>query len=89
VLLAGGDGRVERVVDVSRKSPKEFERQLASLEPIQIAAPTPDGHEYKPVRRGMLTCSSISGCAIVFDLPELPFMSPGGGRIDTAHKHGA
>lgn len=70
VLLAGPDGRVERVVDVSRKSPEDFERQLASLEPFRIPTPRPDDNVCKAVRRGVFTCYSASGCALVLDIPE-------------------
>ena len=71
VLLAGVHGQVERVVNMSRKSPKDFERQLASLEPIRVPAwPQPDEHEYKAVRKGVFTCFTGTGCAVVFDLPE-------------------
>ena len=71
VLLAGVRGQVERVVNMSRKSPKDFERQLASLEPIRVPAwPQPDEHEYKAVRKGLFTCFTGTGCAVVFDLQE-------------------
>jgi len=71
VLLAGVNGHVERVVNVSRKSPKDFERQLASLPPIRVPArPQPDEYEYKAVRKGLFTCFTGTGCAVVFDLPE-------------------
>jgi tetratricopeptide (TPR) repeat protein len=70
VLLAAGDGRVERVVDVSRKSPQEFERQLARLDLIRVESPFPDDRVYKTVRRGLFTCSEVSGCALVLDLPN-------------------
>jgi len=71
VLLADAQGHVERVVNVSRKSPKDFARQLASLAPIRVPAwPQPDLHEYKAVRKGVFTCFTGTGCALVFDLPE-------------------
>jgi tetratricopeptide (TPR) repeat protein/transglutaminase-like putative cysteine protease len=72
VLLAGADGRVERVLDVSRKSPDDFERQLASLKPIRMEVPRPDENVYKAVRRGLFSCSAVSGCALVLDVPEPP-----------------
>jgi tetratricopeptide (TPR) repeat protein len=71
VLVADVQGHVERVVSVSRKSPKDFARQLASLGPIRVPAwPQPGQHEYKAVRKGVFTCFSATGCALVFDLPE-------------------
>jgi hypothetical protein len=73
LLLADVEGRVERLLNVSRKSPKDFERQLASLDPLRVAAwPQPDEHRYKAVRRGVFTCFAATGCALVLDLPEPP-----------------
>lgn len=70
VLLGSADGRVERFVNVSRKSRSDFERQLASLDPVRISWPRPDEHGYKAVRHGVFTCFAATGCALVLDLPE-------------------
>jgi tetratricopeptide (TPR) repeat protein len=70
VLLGAADGRVEKFVNVSRKSPKDFDRQLASLDPVRISWPRPDEHGYKAVRHAVFTCFAATGCALVLDLPE-------------------
>jgi len=70
VLLGSADGRVETLVNVSRKSPRDFDRQLARLDPVRISWPRPDEHLYKAVRHGVFACSAATGCALVLDLPE-------------------
>jgi tetratricopeptide (TPR) repeat protein len=78
LILSAADGRVERVLNVSRKSPREFDRQLAQLSRLRIQAPAPDEHAFKAVRRGLLTCYSASGCALVLDLPKQEAPTPRG-----------
>ena len=70
VLLGSADGGVERFVNVSQKSPKDFDRQIASLDPVRISWPQPDEHGYKAARHGVFTCFHATGCSLVLDLPE-------------------
>jgi tetratricopeptide (TPR) repeat protein len=71
VLVADDQGHVERVVNVSRKSPKDFEKQMGSLAPIRVPVlPQPDEHNYRAARTAVFTCFTGSGCALVFDVPE-------------------
>ena len=71
LLLADVEGRVERVLNLSRRKSEALERQLAKLGPIRLASPRPDELAFKSIRRGLLVCSTVSGCAVILDLPGL------------------
>jgi tetratricopeptide (TPR) repeat protein len=84
LLLADADGRVERVLNLSRKNSKALDLQVAKLGTIHLAWPRPDQERFKAVRRGLLACSTATGCALVLDLPglqRLPSKDPGSIRI--------
>jgi tetratricopeptide (TPR) repeat protein len=69
LLLAGHDGRVERVQGISPKKPSELTRQIASLGPIRLDLAAPEDRPFKVVRRGLLACYHLTGCSLVLDLP--------------------
>jgi len=75
LLLADGGGRVERVSNLSKKNAKAFERQVTKLGPIRLSLSRPDQEPFKAVRRALLACSTLSGCALVLDLPGLQPLS--------------
>jgi hypothetical protein len=54
---------------VSRRSPAAFDRQVAKLGAARLTLARPAGEPVKTVRRALLACSSVSGCALVLDLP--------------------
>jgi tetratricopeptide (TPR) repeat protein len=69
-LLVAADGRVERVSRVSRKPSAALDRQLASFGQLKVPAIRPDVEPFKLVRRALVVCATVSGCALVFDLPN-------------------
>jgi tetratricopeptide (TPR) repeat protein len=71
VLLAGADGLVERLSQVSAGKPGSVGRQMAKLGAIRLPDVRPDERPFKALRRGLLACSAVSGCALVLDLPGL------------------
>ena len=75
LILADAEGRVERLLNLSRKNSTAFDRQIAKLGPIHVTWPRPDQEPFKAVRRGLLVCSSATGCALVLDLPGLQRLS--------------
>jgi tetratricopeptide (TPR) repeat protein len=84
LLLIDADGRVQTVLNVSRRDPKAFDRQIAKLGPIRAPWPRPDAEPVKVIRRALLVCATISGCSLVFDLPgteALTAISKGSIRI--------
>ncbi len=84
LLLANANGGVERILNLSRKNSKAFDLQVAKLGPIHLTWPRPDQEPFKVVRRGLLACSTVSGCALVLDLPglqRLPSKDQGSLRI--------
>jgi tetratricopeptide (TPR) repeat protein len=72
LLLASPDGTVERLQNLSRRNPVDFERQLAKLGPIRLSLTSPDERSFKAVRRGLLACSRATSCVVILDLPGLP-----------------
>jgi hypothetical protein len=84
LLLIDADGGVQTVLNVSRRDPKAFDRQIAKLGPIRAPWPRPDAEPVKVIRRALLACATVSGCALVFDLPgteALTAISKGSIRI--------
>jgi hypothetical protein len=71
LLLADAGGRVERILRLSKKDAKAFDRQIASLGPIRLPSSRPDEEPFKVVLRALLACSIAAGCALVLDLPGL------------------
>jgi hypothetical protein len=75
LLLAGTDGRVEKMVNLSRKDERAFAEQLPKLASFRLEWPRPDELPHKAVRRGLFTCSTATGCAVVLDLPGMQSLS--------------
>jgi hypothetical protein len=84
LLLADAEGRVEKVLNLSKKDAKAFDRQAARLGLIRLDWPRPDEEPFKALARALLACSTASGCALVLDLPgmmRLPKEGSGSIRI--------
>jgi hypothetical protein len=71
LLLVGADGNVEKVKGISPRQPADLDRQIAKLGPTRLPLVRPDERSFKTVRRGLLACSAVTGCAFVLDVPGL------------------
>jgi tetratricopeptide (TPR) repeat protein len=77
LVLADGDGRIERIVNVSRRSEAAFDRQVPKLGASRLASPRPGLEPLKTLRRALFACSTLSGCALVLDLPGMGTVQTG------------
>ena len=77
LVLTDLEGRIERIVNVSRRNQAAFDRQVPKVGTARIMSPRPSGEPVKTLRRALLACSSVSGCALVLDLP-------GVGKVQTS-----
>ncbi len=69
LLLVDSGGRIERISLASSSRPGELDSQVARLGAARLEFPVPDDGPYKSVRRALLACSRVTGCALVLDLP--------------------
>lgn len=71
LLLVAGDGSLVSARRLSARHPAAADRYLPKMRRARLGlASLPGGPSARMVRTGLLTCSRLTSCALVLDLPE-------------------